>query len=246
MRTITNSVSLAVVLFAAVLSNANACGSVQVSVGGPAGYVSYNSNDYDDMDREDLVVIDNNQVGFWVMLPSGRWVFRCRSMWYDSGWDEWCYGPWWDNYSISFNYNGPFHLFGHYNGVWYHSFMYNHYPRYWERTYGHRALPFRDRLERDAGHMRPEDRRDRNWTPSVVHSNRPNTIVETTRIITPARTQSADRDGGLRKAAEVRQPGMGAQVNPRPQSMGNMGRNDRGQSQPSGNRPAMRRELGRR
>ena len=246
MRTFTKVVSLAVVLVAAVWSNADAGVSVRVSVGGPLVYGSYCSSDYDDMDREDLIVIDNNQVGFWVMLPSGRWVFRCRSMWYDNGWDEWHYGPWWDNYSISYNYSDPFHFSCPYNGMWYHSFIYSHYPRYWERTYGHRALPFQARLERDAGHMRPGDRRVSNWTPSVVHNNHPTTIVETTRIITPARTQSADRDGGLRKAADTRQPGVGAQVNPRPQSMGNMGRGDRGQSQPSGNRPAMRRELGRR
>jgi hypothetical protein len=243
MRTMIKVVSLSVVLVAAVLSNANACESVQVSVGGPAGYVSYSSSDYDDMDREDLIIINNNQVGFWVMLPSGRWVFRCRSMWYDNGWDEWHYGPWWDNYSISYNFNEPFHFFHPYIGMWFHPFIYNHYPNYWERAYGHRSLPFRARLERDAGHMRYEDRRDRNWTRSAAPGNHPTTIVETTRIITPDRTHFTDRDGGLRKAAETRQPGVGAQVNPRPQSMG---RGDRGQSQPSGNRPAMRRELGRR
>ena len=83
----------------------------------------------------------------------------------------------------------------------------------------------------------------RGHSPARWPSNHPTTIVETTKIITPARTQSADRNGGLRKAAETRQSGVGAQVNPRPQSMG---KSDRGQNQPSGNRTTMRRELGRR
>jgi hypothetical protein len=241
MRTMIVTGSLAAILFAASWSNADAGVSVEVSVGSP-GYVMHNNYNSDYMDREDLIVIDNSQVGFWVMLPSGRWVFRCRSMWYDSGWDEWHYGPWWDNYSIAFSADcdDGFHLFNPYHGMWYHSYMYDHYPRYWERTYGHRALPFRERLERDARHMRPEDRRDRNWAPrSMAPRNHPATIIETTRIITPGRTPFADRNGGLRKTDNRTQPTVGATSTPRQRVIENSGRPA---NNTSGNRNSIPRE----
>jgi hypothetical protein len=248
MRTII-TVSVAAVLFAAVLSNAGSGVSVQVSVGGPAGYVSYSNCDWDNMDREDLIIVNDNMVGFWVMLPSGRWVFRCRSMWYNNGYDEWCYGPWWDNYSFTYSAMGPFHLFGAHVGVWFHPYIYKHYPKYWRRAYANRELPFRERLARDDGNFRFEDRRDHNWSPG----NHPIMTVETTRIVTPGRTHSADRDGGIR-SMENRQPNAGACNTSRPQSMGNgshsqnqpscpqsMGNGSHSQNQSSCNRPSMRR-----
>jgi hypothetical protein len=245
MRTMIGAVSITAILFAAVWTNASAAVSVEVSVGSP-GYVLYNDRDYDDMDREDLIVIDNSQVGFWVMLPSGRWVFRCRSMWYDNVWDEWHYGPWWDNYSIAFapNCSDAFHLFHPYHGSWYHSYMHNHYPRYWERNYGHRRLPFHDRLDRHAFNPRFDNHGDRNMTSRMAPGNHPTKIIETTRIITPDRTHSPDRDGALRKS-DNRQPGVSAPApdNSRSRTMDN---NSRPTNKPSSQRNNMRHELGRR
>lgn len=235
-------VSLTTILSAAVGSNADACVSVELSVGTPVVHASYISRDYDNMDREDLIIINNNQVGFWVMLPSGRWVFRCRSMWYDSGWDEWCYGPWWDNYSISYDYNGPFHLFGPSHGVWFHPYMQNHYPKYWERTYGNRAIQSHDRLGKQVGNPRIENHGDRNVTSRTVIVNHPTKVIETTRIVTSDRTNSAARDNGLRKT-DSRQPSVSAPDNSRPKSMGN---NSRPVSKASSERNTMRHELGRR
>jgi hypothetical protein len=101
--------------------------SVQFSVGTHAGYVPFYDLE-DDLDWDNMVVVDNDRVGFWVMAPSGRWVFRCRNMWYDYSCDEWRYGSWWYDYSLSYD---PFY------GVRFHIFMNRHYPRYHERYFYH-------------------------------------------------------------------------------------------------------------
>jgi hypothetical protein len=237
-------VGLTAMLSAAGWSKADAGVSVELSVGTPVLHGSYVISDYDDMDREDLIIIDNNQVGFWFMLPSGRWVFRCRSMWYDGGQDDWCYGPWWDNYSITFSYdfNNPFHFYHPYRGAWFHSYMHNNYPHYWERTYGHRAIQWHDRPDMHAGHPGFDGHGDRHVTSRPAPANHPTRIIETTRIITPDRTSSAARDNGLRKM-DSRQPSLSAPANSRSRSMEN---NSRTVNRASSERTTMRRELGRR
>lgn len=235
MRTMIGAVGLAVVLCAAVVSNANAGVSVEVSVGGHHGFGPGVDCGFDDLDREDLIVINNNQVGFWVMLPSGRWVFQCRSMWFDSEWNEWRYGPWWHDYAVSYSCHchDSFRQFCPFHGVQFHTYMHRHYPKYWNRTFSHRVIRVPDRHVRYADHRGPG---------RIAPARHPVTVIERTRIVTPAAKHSVERNGGLRKSAETRQPGVGAPATTRPQTMG---KSDRGQNNNSGNRPTMRRQLGR-
>ena len=55
----------------------------------PQGY-----EEYDCDSRADLIVISPNVIGFWVSLPSGRMVLRCRDVWYDDRGGRMFYGPW--------------------------------------------------------------------------------------------------------------------------------------------------------
>lgn len=92
-------VALAVVVAVFSASNAQVGLSVNINVNRPAhppeGYVA--TCDDDDMFREDLVVINNTCVGFWVILPTGRRILHCRNMWYDRKAGDWYYGPWHEN-----------------------------------------------------------------------------------------------------------------------------------------------------
>ena len=106
-----------------------------VSVTISAGYSNYWD---DDMDWDNVVIIDNTRIGFWVMLPSGRWVLRCRSMWWNSGLAEWSFGPWWYDYSIVYGtYFVPFH--------WY---MHSYYPRWHNHYFSHRGGHYIRRVDR--------------------------------------------------------------------------------------------------
>jgi len=64
--------------------------SVGLSLEVRSGYST--CDDFDaDMDWDNLIVINNDRIGFWIMLPSGMQVFHCRDMYYDYGCDEWRY-----------------------------------------------------------------------------------------------------------------------------------------------------------
>jgi hypothetical protein len=130
-------------------------GGPGVSVTFSAGYADYWD---DDMDWDNVIMIDNTRIGIWVMLPSGRWVLRCRSIWWDSGYDEWCFGPWWYDYSISYgcHYSYPFY------GVGFHTYMHRHYPRWHNHYFNHRGGHYVRRMDRHpvyrdnhAGHNAP-------------------------------------------------------------------------------------------
>jgi hypothetical protein len=117
--------------------------SVCVSVGvNPA----YEPCDDGDVDCDNMIVVDDNQVGYWMQLPSGRWIFRCRSMWFDIGLNIWRFGPWWNNYSIVYG--------SHFNGIRYHT--------YFEQRYPHRPYPFfrRDFRDYDRHELGRRDYRD--------------------------------------------------------------------------------------
>jgi len=143
------------VVFAVCSSgNAQVGLSVNINVNRPAeapeGYVA--TCDDDDMFREDLFVINNSCVGFWVVLPNGVHVLHCRNMWYDRQTRDWYYGPWHEDRTVSFaRYSrGPYY------NVRFHDYMHRTYPRYYERR-------FRPVItEREKRHERFGDR-DRNY-----------------------------------------------------------------------------------
>jgi hypothetical protein len=104
--------------------------SVQITVGNPPpprqeivvipqGYV----DDYEP--REDLVVISPNIIGFWVKLPSGRFVLHYRSTWYDDKNCRMYYGPW------KKDHNRAYHNYSRYDDV----YIVQHYPKY--KRHGH-------------------------------------------------------------------------------------------------------------
>jgi hypothetical protein len=134
--------------------------TVSVSVGASAGYgcpgegYEYSDIDCDEdvMDWDNVIILNDNLIGFWVVLPGGTWALRCRSMWYNSGSYEWTFGPWWYDNSISYgchcsggytSYYCPFHSvrFHHYMSRSYNNwhsryFVYNH-DRYQPRVERH-------------------------------------------------------------------------------------------------------------
>lgn len=154
-------------------------GGPSVSVTISSGYSTYWD---DDMDWDNVVMIDDSRIGIWVMLPSGRWVLRCRSMWWDSGYSEWCFGPWWYDYSISYGYHSPWPFYG----VGFHTYMHRHHPRWHNHYFSHRGGHYIRRVDRHpfyrdnrAGHNAPVIRHeaprtgDRTVRPAPQRDNAP-------------------------------------------------------------------------
>ena len=98
----------------------------------PDGYVVATDND-GDMDRDDLIIYDRNHVGFWFLLPSGDYVFRCRAMRYDRGAGEWYYGPWYERHNIDYH---RYHMI-HSHPEHFRDYMHRRYPRYYENHLRH-------------------------------------------------------------------------------------------------------------
>jgi hypothetical protein len=147
-------VAVAIVFAVCSTGNAQVGLSVNINVNRPAqapeGYVA--TCDDDDMFREDLFVINNTCVGFWVVLPTGGRVLHCRNMWYDRKTRDWYYGPWREDRTVT--YVGYRH--GPYYNVRFHDYMHRTYPRYYERR-------FRPVLnEREMRHEK-FDNRDKNF-----------------------------------------------------------------------------------
>lgn len=125
--------------------------SVSSSSGCPGeGYV-YEDCDYEDMDWDNVIVLNNNLIGFWVVLPSGDWALRCRAMWYNSGSFEWTFGPWWYDYSVTYgchchddyvSYSCPFH------GQRFHVYMDLHYHDWHNRYFVYTYNRYQPRVER--------------------------------------------------------------------------------------------------
>jgi hypothetical protein len=169
--------------------------SIQFSIEARSNYVGFNDLD-DDMDWDNMMVVDNNRIGVWVMGPSGQWVFRCRDMWYDNSCDEWRYGPWWYDYYLSY---GSFH------GIHFHIFMNQHYPRYHERYFYHdNGFFFRYNHrynDRHSDYSAP--RMERNG-PAIhrekqtVQQVNPGRGFERTTVITRVPSQPVGIDGGDR------------------------------------------------
>jgi hypothetical protein len=190
------AVALSMVLFPNCAGTANASVAVSVSIGASAGCpgegYAYEDCDDDVMDWDDAIILNDNLIGFWVLLPGGQWALRCRSMWYNSGSYEWTFGPWWYDNSISYtccchdgyvSYACPFH------GARFHTYMISHYPTWHQRyfVYGHDR--YQPRVERHI--IVNRGRYYRHDEPAIyrtnpVHQSRPATIQSTT-VITRGR-----------------------------------------------------------
>jgi hypothetical protein len=165
-----------------------------------SGYIGCNDFE-EDMDWDNLIVINNDRIGFWLVLPSGMCVFHCRNMWYDNGYDEWRYGPWWDDYTMS--YGRPYH------GVSFHIYMERYYPRYHARYFYHdnghyywnNHREYNRRYERDDRHSDYHAPRMKSVEPAVNHETHGAVRdMESNRTTVTIRSPSAPvrTDGGSR------------------------------------------------
>lgn len=202
MRTMFGLAAVALIAVSASVVPAQAGVSVQFSVGAHSDYVGFNDLDYD-MDWDNMMVVDNNRIGVWVMGPSGQWVFRCRNMWYDNSCDEWRYGPWWYDYYLSYN---------SFNGTRFHIFMNHHYPRYHERyfyhnngfylRYNHRQYDGGGRGYRNNDYNTPRMERNEpaihREKQSMQQTNPVREQERTTTVITREPTRPVRTDGGNR------------------------------------------------
>jgi len=101
----------------------------------PPGFVILPTDD-ERMNRSDLVVINPNQIGYWVQIPygtPGRYVLHCRTMRYDRDLGEWFYGPWYENYSMTLDrYRRSSFYNKHFN-----DYMKERYPTYYNKRFRH-------------------------------------------------------------------------------------------------------------
>jgi hypothetical protein len=126
---IVTTLSLGALLVGGIATDVQAGASVQISIGTQRDWPEFEYFEAD-VDDENLIVISDNEVGYWVMLPSGRWVMRTRRLWFDNGCSEWRFGPWSFNYSVNYGCqcNGPFHGYCPFHGERYRSYVVTHYP----------------------------------------------------------------------------------------------------------------------
>jgi hypothetical protein len=158
-------------MFAAMLTigsmtPSNAGVSVSFSVGMPVGYST--CEDDPEMDNSSLIMLGDGRIGYWTMLPDGRWVMRCRSMWFNRGYEAWCYGPWMIDYSVGYDPYWSVHFVNFYD------FIHVNYPRYYDRNFRNDRWWYRgndERYNHPRGWMRDNDRGDR-WQPQDNRSNR--------------------------------------------------------------------------
>ncbi|MBN1128761.1 MAG: hypothetical protein JXA71_07230 [Chitinispirillaceae bacterium] len=192
------SVLAAIMLIPGCASTARAGASVSVSVNVGTPFSAW----YDsDLDWDNAIVIDNSRIGFWVMLPSGRWVLRCRSMWWNTAYDDWCFGPWYYDYSIAYcnhcygNYPFPvvrFHVYMHrYYRPWHTRHFTHHSGRYVRHTAVRHHEPARVR----------QVRRGRTYEqPAVIvkKTKQPARSIQKTAVIVKESKPSVRNDGGTR------------------------------------------------
>ena len=119
----------------------------------PTGYVVLENDEDNDMNRADLVMVSPSQVGFWVILPSGRCVLHCRAMKYDKVRGEWYYGPWHEDHNMSYE---KYRHSSFYNRN-FHDYMNERYPKYYERHFKDER---RDDRDRDHDKRFRDDRND--------------------------------------------------------------------------------------
>ena len=183
------------VLIASCFAPAKAGVSISVSVGAPVGYST--GEDDPAMDNDQLIILGGSRVGYWMMLPTGRWVLRCRAMWYDRGCDEWQYGPWGMDYSVAYD---P-HWANHYTR--FSGYMNRNYPRYYASHFRDDRWSYRARDERrdtPRGVVR-DDRREENRHPQVYAKNEARDNGSSTRVY----KSSADHGSVSQKQGTVRE-----------------------------------------
>lgn len=249
MRNMIGLLVVAAVLSAAGCSGARAGVSLSVSVGHtavcePCDDCGYYSDPC--MHREDLIVINNDLVGFWIRLPTGRWVFRCRSMWYDGGLDEWHYSAWWDNFFVSYSCHcrDAFHGYCPFHGARFGFYMQRHYPRYWERHYRHHPGPRGHKMEKHSVYGDGRERAGSGTVRRAAPVNHPITIVEKVKPVDPGQNRPADRSMGARiDRSDNRGPAVSGRGEIRAKSVPAERRSGSGATV---NRTGLRRELGRR
>lgn len=186
------SLLAAMVIVPGCATTAQAGASVSVSVGIGSGYSTY----YDeDLDWNNMIVIDNSTVGFWVMLPSGQWVFRCRSMWWNADYDNWCFGPWYYNYSIAYRCHCHSHYHGYcpFHAVRFHAYMHTNYRPWHERHFASHQGYY---VQRYRSHE--EYRRNHPSTVVIRENNRGHGTREKTTVIVREK-EPVRIDGGTRQ-----------------------------------------------
>jgi hypothetical protein len=205
------AVVLSMMLLPSCCSTANAGVSVSMSVGTSAGcqgcpgegYVFEDCSD-DGMDWDNVIILNDNQIGFWVLLENGNWALRCRSMWYNSGSYEWTFGPWWYDYSISYvchchdsyvSYSCPFH------GVRFHNYMSIHYRDWHNRYFVYSHDRYQPIVERriivNRGRYFRHDEPAVYRHPATIEKVRPG------RTVTPQRTTVITRERAIRPQVRV-------------------------------------------
>lgn len=125
----------AMMLFPGSITPVQAGPSVSISFG-----LGYSTCFDDDMDLDDAFVLDDSRIGLWVMLPSGQWVLRVRSMWWNAACDDWVFGPWSYDYSVAYCPFSHHHFYENisFYPVLFHIYMNNHHHNWHERYYHHR------------------------------------------------------------------------------------------------------------
>jgi hypothetical protein len=208
------SVLAAMMLIPNCATTAQAGASVSVSVGFGVRYANFY---YEDIDWDNVYVIDNSRIGIWIMLPDGRWVLRCRSMWWNSDYDDWCFGPWYYDYSIAY---GNFYAWQPYHAIRFHVYMHQHYRPWHARYFNHHNGRYirRHDVRHNGGHDAYRHNARRN-APVVTRQHEPARVTEVRRdghnerttVIVREKKQPVRIDGGNRpERIEKRQP---AQVN---------------------------------
>jgi hypothetical protein len=194
---------LAMVLLPNCAGTTNAGVAVSVSFGAsavcPAGYI-FEACDNEIMDWDNVMVLNDNLIGYWVLLPGGHWALRCRAMWYNSGTLEWTFGPWWYDYSVVYGAPLP--------GVRFHTYMLRHYPtwhkRYFVYSYN-RYQPVVERhviINRGRYYKRNEPavyrtRTVRNAGPAVVKST--TVITRNNKVDRPVKINDAKKNEKVRR-----------------------------------------------
>jgi hypothetical protein len=138
---------LAAMMLIPFVATVQAGPTVSVSFGFGLGYSTCLDND---MDLDCAFVLDNSRVGVWVMLPSGRWALRVRNMWWNADYDDWAFGPWSYDYSVSYCYNTYNHFYVNipFHPVLFHAYMNNHFRPWHERYYHHQDGRYLPRFSR--------------------------------------------------------------------------------------------------
>jgi hypothetical protein len=182
-------------------TTAQAGASVSLSVGFGSGYGTCYD---DDVDWDNALVLDDSRIGVWVMLPSGRWVLRIRSMWWNAEYDEWAFGPWYYDYNIAYNHHSRDHFFRNcgFNAVGFHFYMSQNYRPWHERHYYSNNGRYTRRYSSyEAYHQeRYKGPAVRHQEPVVVREVRPSRGSERTTVIVRENKQPVRIDGGNRPA----------------------------------------------